>query len=348
MCLEGDGSQNFQIKNMDFFNKSTSAKFLHFFQQKSKYLHIYNLEELKNNFFKEYSLELKIDFKIPRWHRSISTPNGSIYLIGGVMTFGSAQETTSKLTYIYDYEGNTLTPLNPMKIARSGHGVAYMNDRIYCVGGYTDKNVSSVRCERYHIQKDEWEEIADLNYEVSNACICSFSNRFLYKFGGKFGDKELNNYIERYCPTENLWEIVHVKSEVKLSDFNLLSSSAGCQINKSQIFIFGGTFEDYSQKSSQSFLFEVCSDLNKSGILNKSGVFSHKTDDDSEIHIIKAINERPLPFAEGFWNNNPVIFDSELYCLQNIPNKNNPNIVFNDRRRLLKFDQRGVWVSLGS
>ena len=43
----------------------------------------------------------------------------------------------------------------------------------------------------------------------------------------------------------------------------------------------------------------------------------------------KDINEKQVPFKEGFWNNTPVIYESEMYCLQNIPNKNNLNIVYN-------------------
>ena len=283
-------------------------------------------------------MELNIDFKIPRWHRSISIPNGSIYLIGGVLSYSSNRETTSNLAYIYDFEANTLVPIKPMHIPRSGHGIAYMNDKIYCIGGYTNDNISSVKCERYCVLSNIWEEIADLNYEANNACICSFQNRLLYKFGGKIGEKELNNMIERYCPIENMWSIVHVKSESKLNDFTLLSSSACCQINKNQIFVFGGTYEDYSQKSAQSFLLEVINknDINKSRTLN---------DERYDINVIKCINEKPLIYAEGFWNNSPIIFESELYCLQNIPNKNNLNTVYNDRRRILKFSYKGEWFA---
>ena len=281
---------------------------------------------------------MNIEFKIPRWHRSIALPNGSIYLIGGVVAISSNQETTSNMTYIYDFEENTLHPLKPMLIPRSGHGIAYLNEYIYCVGGFTNENVCSVKCEKYCVTNNVWEIIADLNYEANNACICSFQNRYLYKFGGKLAEKELNNYIERYCPIENIWGIVHIKSEYQLNDFTLLSSAACCQINRNQILVFGGTYEDYSQKSNQSFLIEITNqnEINKNKILNN---------EEKDIHILKCINEKALPFSEGFWNNNPLIFNSELYCLQNIPNKNNLNIVYNDRRRILKFDSKGNWVS---
>lgn len=282
-----------------------------------------------------------MNFKIPRWHRSIALPNGDIYLIGGVVVSMNNQERTSNEAYKYDFEKNTLKQIEPMKLPRSGHGIAYMNEKIYCIGGYTNENICSKRCEKYNVSTNKWEEIANLNFEANNACVCSFQNRFLFKFGGKLAEKELNNYIEKYCPTENIWGIIHVKSNYKLNDLPLLSSSACCQINKNQIFVFGGTYEDYSLKSNQSFLFEVlpCNDHINSNTKNYN-------EEKKDLYIIKNINEKALPFKEGFWNNNPIIYDSEIYCLQNIPNKNNLNVVYNDRRKILKFDYKGNWSSL--
>lgn len=251
------------------------------------------------------------------------------------------QEKTSKEAFKYDFSSNTLNSIASMKIARSGHGIAYMNERIYCIGGYTSDNGCSRSCEKYDLTTETWEEIANLNYEANNACVCSFQNRFLFKFGGKLADKELNNYIERYCPIENVWGIIHVKSTYKLNEFSLLSSAACCQINKNQIFVFGGTFEDYSFKSNQSFLFEVA-------MATKQDVFTSMKSQKEEkncVYLVKNINEKQVPFKEGFWNNTPIIYESEMYCLQNIPNKNNLNIVYNDRRRILKFDSSGNWCS---
>lgn len=225
-----------------------------------------------------------------------------------------------------------------MKLPRSGHGITYMNDKIYCIGGFTNENICSRLCEIYNVSLNFWQEIAPLNYEANNACVCSFQHRFVYKFGGKLEEKELNNYIERYCPIDNIWSIIHIKSEKKLNNFTLLSSSACCQINKNQIYVFGGTYEDYSQKSSQSFLLEI---------RNQKENYKNQSNDEEcyDLHVIKCINDKTLPSEEGFWNNNPIVFDSELYCLQNIPNMNNLNIVYNDRRKILKFDFKKNWVA---
>jgi histone acetyltransferase (RNA polymerase elongator complex component) len=113
------------------------------------------------------------------------------------------------------------------------------------------------------------------------------------------------------------------------NDFTFLSSSACSQINKTQILIFGGTMESYSKKSRQSFLLEI--NFNREG---------------KENHIAKGLNKFVLPYAEGFWNNVPIIYEGNLYCLQNIPNENNLNIVYNDRRKILKFNEREGWVCL--
>lgn len=85
-----------------------------------------------------------------------------------------------------------------MNYSRSGHGIAYLNNKIYVVGGLTDENNYSKTCEQYDIENNYWLEIAELNYKVNNCCLSAFKNKYLYKFGGKIADKEINNWIERY------------------------------------------------------------------------------------------------------------------------------------------------------
>lgn len=88
-----------------------------------------------------------------------------------------------------------------MKNARSGHGISYLNDSIFVVGGHSDVNNYLKSCERYDIESNSWQEIANLNYKVNNCCVCAFKNNYLFKFGGKLNDKEINNIIEKYNMT---------------------------------------------------------------------------------------------------------------------------------------------------
>jgi hypothetical protein len=55
--------------------------------------------------------------------------------------------------------------------------------------------------------------------------------------------------------------------------------------------------------------------------------------------MIKDINIYPLPFAEGFWNNIPVLHKKHVFVLQNI-SYNNDECSENERRILI-FDGLG-------
>jgi hypothetical protein len=51
---------------------------------------------------------------------------------------------------------------------------------------------------------------------------------------------------------------------------------------------------------------------------------------------IKDINTYPLPFAEGFWNNTPIIQSKLVFALQNVSMGQEECI--EDLRRILVFD----------
>ena len=55
-------------------------------------------------------------------------------------------------------------------------------------------------------------------------------------------------------------------------------------------------------------------------------------------HYIKVNEKKFLPFSEGFWNNTPFAHERSIYCLQNIQNEKNNNIVYLDRRRVLAYN----------
>jgi hypothetical protein len=182
----------------DYFIPGSQYKFLHFFQHKSKYLHLIKLTDLLENKLSPFKIDLSINFKIPRWHRSIMTPSGDIYLTGGV----SVDETEKKLRncFFFDFGRYTLIPTAQMNFARSGHGICYLKDFIYVAGGFGENNEFTESCEKYSIQNNEWINIARLNLRANNACLCSFRDRFIYKFGGKSAENMLNKTIERYDP----------------------------------------------------------------------------------------------------------------------------------------------------
>jgi hypothetical protein len=69
---------------------------LHFFQNDDNFLHLLDLNGSSNQF---EQIKLDIGFKIPYFHKSISTPNGDLYLIGGTIP-----QSVIKSQKIYKYD----------------------------------------------------------------------------------------------------------------------------------------------------------------------------------------------------------------------------------------------------
>jgi len=319
----------------DYYDTDIFRRYLHFFQHKSRSLFLLDIdacERAKKYEFKK--IELNIDFKIPRWHRSISTPFGEIYVTGGVE---AATDAKLNNCFVYDFNNQTLIEVMNMHVCRSGHALVYLQGYLYAIGGYTQVGQFTRQCERYSIRNDKWENIAGLNVAANNPCACSFNDRMIYKFGGKADESKLNNYIEMYNPDVNKWFIVQYElygEPIHMGGLKLLlSSSACCQINEKEIFIFGGTHADYSQKSNASFVLHIDNDYKKG-------------EENPHSYSIREFNTYPLPVAEGFWNNQVIVADSSLYALQNIQNEKDVSIVYLDRRRILRFNPQTAWTTL--
>ncbi|EAR95289.2 kelch motif protein (macronuclear) [Tetrahymena thermophila SB210] len=376
----------FQITANDYFDKKSLRKFLHFFQNDDNKLHYIDLTELDNYDLKEtakssnpsnlsskrvagidqiyniVTIDLKISFRIPSFHKSIATPIGELFLTGGTIPDG--QMNKSGWIYQYDWQNQSLIQLSSMNHPRSSHGIAYLAGKIYVVGGYEHKHVMTKRCERFNLLTKKWEMISNLNYAATSLSLCSFNGRYLFKFGGigeGYDNHLLSPYIERYDQLTDSWEVIDPKlSQVhKLNkigfNFGLLSTSASIQINKTDIFVFGGYHEDNSG-SNQSFILQVIdedqnqNDEEEKGYDDQQHQYDYQGQNQmyknevSSQYFIKNINSKLLPNSEAFWNNVPIIFNKKVYALQNIAGENSDNCLENERK-ILAFNER-EWKAL--
>ncbi len=135
---------------------------------------------------------MNISFKIPDFHKSIATPNGDLYLIGGNLPDSGMK---SQKIYKYDFSNNTLIYCASLKYGRSSHSVCFNNKYIYVMGGtkllilgFLNQQEVTNRCERFEISTNRVEEIRPMNYEACSFACCSFNGRYLLKFGG-IGDQ---------------------------------------------------------------------------------------------------------------------------------------------------------------
>jgi hypothetical protein len=75
-----------------------------------------------------------------------------------------------------------------------------------------------------------------------------------------------------------------------------LSTSAAIQITSQEIMVMGG-YDENNAGHKQTYILKI---------------------DESNSAVIKDINIYPLPFAEGFWNNIPILHKKHVFVLQNI------------------------------
>ena len=279
-------------------------------------------QNFKNDFHK---IEIDTDTIIPDWHGSIVTPEGNIYLIGGADMKNN--HLSSARTYVYREDINTLVRKSNLLIPREAFSLVYVLGKIFVIGGITAGKGVLNDCEVYDIHSDEWRTIDKLNMRACQAAVCSFKNKYIYKFGGlesksKEGARYSEN-IEKYFIKENKW--ISIKPKIK--DFIL---SAAVQINNNQMFIFGGVTTGHEK-------------INDSFIINYDKEFEQEKWEPSE--KIVAINQKPLPLSEGFWNNQVIIHEGNLYCTQNTRISDIFYGSATNQRRILKFSD-AEWKTL--
>jgi len=324
-----DDNTNFSITVPSYFAQE-QKKILHFFQPKSKVLHILDLGACQTfGTYQFKKIDLEIDFIIPRWHRSIILPNGDIYLFGGA----DAKNTQKKLNncYIYDPVKLILRGIPNMKIPRSNHSVTFLKEYIYIIGGETIGEKAVADCERINIKSKVWEQLPPMSVATKGAMVCSFQDRFIYKIGGKKDEATLSTVIERLDINKKEWETIkyNISQELSKGGFSLLSLGSCLQINRNCIFVFGGSYPlPYEEKSAQSFILTLIQGEKEA------------------IHRIENYDHFKLPVEDAFWNPQPIVEGETIYCLQNVSHEKQVGAVFLDRKRILKFEPEKGWSVL--
>lgn len=84
------------VIGLNTFKEESRRKYLHFFQHGDRILHYLDISSPYQHF---EPIKLNINFKIPEFHKSISTPNGDLYLIGG-----GIPESSNKSPKIFKYD----------------------------------------------------------------------------------------------------------------------------------------------------------------------------------------------------------------------------------------------------
>lgn len=103
---------------------------LYYTQQGTKL--VYNLKILNNI---KSGVLLQNTFNIPERSRSLVTPKGHMYLVGGYVPL---IEHFSKNTFVLDEHRSILVPRNNLLKARCDFALCYQDDKLYALGGMSN------------------------------------------------------------------------------------------------------------------------------------------------------------------------------------------------------------------
>jgi len=235
----------------EYFNANCVSKFIHFFQPSGKTLCLYNLDQ-PADYVDEAAkkVTLNIDFEISPFHKSVITPAGMIFIASAV-----PDQLGSNTLHVYNYKQHSLYEKPAMLCQnRKEFGLCYMSKNVFAIGGVVDGVISN-KCERYDIRANKWIKIAPMSRPLREVSICSFNNRYLYRFFGIDSGNNIDHTIERYDAVRDTWTIMNVPMNENSKE---IYRPFCTQVNKDYIFVFGGqNTNGFSPKSCHGWVLKV-------------------------------------------------------------------------------------------
>ena len=164
-------------------------------------------------------------------YHSILNYKGIFYISGGY--------STSKMFYKYNKTQKNFTKLENMLSGHSYHRLIGINNFIFAISGFKNKNV-----EKYNIETNQWSLLPSLNHSRSwPSCVC-LDDKYIFLFGGLCDsiDSSLNNQVEKLDinknNSDNKWGILNINSDIKLPFY-----SGVVKVNNDELFLLGGKFD---------------------------------------------------------------------------------------------------------
>lgn len=242
-------------------------KILHWFEWEKRDLHLFDVTTYTHR-----TVRLAIYFKIPPFSRSIMTPEGKIFLMGGE----DPEAGPKREVFFCSLQGlNTDLTLHtraPMLTKRYDFALCQLNGDIYVIAGKDGNGEVIGSVERYDVSKDQWTAIAPVNkrrYAASAVGMAEFEK--IYLFGGRSdGGTGMAEEIEEYDLTKDAWKSLKLRGG---HIFEPMEVCAAIQVGSGKILVFGGT-DSSTEDSERSFLFSPLEGrFEKVGSLKKPHVF---------------------------------------------------------------------------
>lgn len=176
--------------------------------------------------------ETKTSMQQARASLGVATINGKLYAIGGY-TRGLGDDKNLGTNEEYDPITDTWIYRMSMPTPRSGFGIAVVDDKFYCIGGWTETNETAIT-EVYDPVTDTWETKTSMPTPRGDITANAVNGK-IYVTGGNYiihGEYFTTNVTEVYDPTTDSWTLDNPIP-------NAVSSYASVALDN-KIYIIGG------------------------------------------------------------------------------------------------------------
>ena len=214
-------------------------KYIYNIKPKSQNIYYFNFETKEVNEITVNFNNLTIE-SFEQYHSTLNYEN-NFYFSGGY--------NSSKVFCKYNQRENIFIPLKEMPTPHSYHGMLGMNNYIFIISGFKTKNV-----EKYDINNDTWESLADLNDSRSWPSCFGYKNKYIFVFGGLCHNiaNENNILIEKLDISDihKKWENFNFSYDNKIKlpyYFGLL------HINENSFILVGGKYNNKENNMNDTY-----------------------------------------------------------------------------------------------
>lgn len=157
------------------------------------------------------SCNAKINNKFSLYAGTVELTNDKLIYTGGVQGLKMSCLETTNTCFVIEFSKNRkefiVKDIAPMLEPRSSHTLVKMENYVFAIGGFSkEKGEYLNSCERYNIEKNQWERVLPMKVQRSKP-TCIKKGSYIYTFGGLTNSPEIgSHYGERYSLKEEKWE----------------------------------------------------------------------------------------------------------------------------------------------
>mmetsp|Transcript_34419 Transcript_34419/g.60341 ORF Transcript_34419/g.60341 Transcript_34419/m.60341 type:complete len:542 (+) Transcript_34419:727-2352(+) len=179
-----------------------------------------------------------------RWSCYVTLPNGYLFITGG-----KPSKEQGALSHAFYFDPVNIEDIEAPRMieAHSSHIFIRVGNFVYAVSGKNANNLIHRSAERFNLDTESWESVADISIGRTCAANCNIGD-FIYVFGGY--ETRVENSIERYSISSNSWTLMNLLLPEKMWQ------ASAFPLNSHQILIYGGesNTDDFQRNS---FIFDT-------------------------------------------------------------------------------------------